>query len=40
MLPFRLSEKEQQVAELQGDVAELRDSLDLHRKKNNVGFVL
>ncbi|XP_026210370.1 kinectin isoform X2 [Anabas testudineus] len=30
-----LSEKERQVSDLQGELAELRDSLDLHRKKNN-----
>ncbi|XP_071353929.1 kinectin isoform X6 [Trachinotus anak] len=30
-----LSEKEKQVSDLQGELAELRDSLELHRKKNN-----
>ncbi|KAL6105689.1 ktn1 [Pungitius sinensis] len=30
-----LSEKEKQVSGLQGELAELRDSLELHRKKNN-----
>uniref|UniRef100_A0A3Q3KW64 Kinectin 1 n=2 Tax=Mastacembelus armatus TaxID=205130 RepID=A0A3Q3KW64_9TELE len=30
-----LSEKERQVLDLQGELAELRDSLELHRKKNN-----
>lgn len=40
MLPsIRLSEKEKQVSDLQGELAELRDSLELHRKKNNVGFL-
>lgn len=35
----RLSEKEKQVCSLQGELAELRESLELHRKKNNVGFL-
>lgn len=35
----RLSEKEKQVCSLQDELAELRDSLELHRKKNNVGFL-
>ncbi|XP_029900492.1 kinectin isoform X2 [Myripristis murdjan] len=30
-----LSEKNKQVSDLQGELAELRDSLELHRKKNN-----
>uniref|UniRef100_A0A8D2ZP47 Kinectin 1 n=1 Tax=Scophthalmus maximus TaxID=52904 RepID=A0A8D2ZP47_SCOMX len=30
-----LSEKEKQVSDLRGEVAELSDSLELHRKKNN-----
>nr|XP_040055237.1 kinectin isoform X2 [Gasterosteus aculeatus aculeatus] len=30
-----LSKKEKQVSDLQGELAELRDSLELHRKKNN-----
>ncbi|XP_023149462.1 kinectin isoform X1 [Amphiprion ocellaris] len=30
-----LSEKDSQVTSLQGELAELRDSLELHRKKNN-----
>ncbi|XP_041809387.1 kinectin isoform X7 [Chelmon rostratus] len=30
-----LSEKEKQVSDLQGELAELRDSMELHRKKNN-----
>lgn len=30
-----LSEKDKQVSDLQGELAELRDSLELHRKKNN-----
>ncbi|KAM7375819.1 hypothetical protein PAMP_005586 [Pampus punctatissimus] len=30
-----LSEKEKQVSDLQGELAALRDSLELHRKKNN-----
>ncbi|XP_034713880.1 kinectin isoform X3 [Etheostoma cragini] len=30
-----LSEKEKQVSDLLGELAELRDSLELHRKKNN-----
>ncbi|XP_040916331.1 kinectin isoform X2 [Toxotes jaculatrix] len=30
-----LSEKEKQVSDLQSELAELRDSLELHRKKNN-----
>lgn len=39
LLSIRLSEKEKQVSDLQGELAELRDSLELHRKKNNVGFI-
>uniref|UniRef100_A0A8D3CQE0 Kinectin 1 n=1 Tax=Scophthalmus maximus TaxID=52904 RepID=A0A8D3CQE0_SCOMX len=35
MLSIRLSEKEKQVSDLRGEVAELSDSLELHRKKNN-----
>lgn len=38
MLFVRLSEKEKQVSDMQAELAELRDSLELHRKKNNVGF--
>uniref|UniRef100_A0A3Q3IV62 Ribosome receptor lysine/proline rich domain-containing protein n=1 Tax=Monopterus albus TaxID=43700 RepID=A0A3Q3IV62_MONAL len=34
-LSVRLSEKEKQVSDLQVELAELRDSLELHRKKNN-----
>uniref|UniRef100_A0A8C2ZW55 Kinectin 1 n=1 Tax=Cyclopterus lumpus TaxID=8103 RepID=A0A8C2ZW55_CYCLU len=34
-LQITLSEKEKQVSDLQGELAELRDSLELHRKKNN-----
>ncbi|XP_038584452.1 kinectin isoform X2 [Micropterus salmoides] len=30
-----LSEKDKQVSDLQGELVELRDSLELHRKKNN-----
>nr|XP_046269973.1 kinectin isoform X2 [Scatophagus argus] len=30
-----LSEKEKQVSDLQGELAELKESLELHRKKNN-----
>lgn len=37
LLSIRLSEKEKQVSDLQGELAELRDSMELHRKKNNVG---
>lgn len=33
----RLSEKEKQASDLQAELAELKDSLELHRKKNNVG---
>uniref|UniRef100_A0A665WVI7 Ribosome receptor lysine/proline rich domain-containing protein n=1 Tax=Echeneis naucrates TaxID=173247 RepID=A0A665WVI7_ECHNA len=32
---LRLSEKDKQVSDLQSELAELRDSLELHRKKNN-----
>lgn len=39
LLSVRLSEKEKRVSELQAELAELRDSLELHRKKNNVGFL-
>ena len=39
LLSVRLSEKEKQVSDLQAELAELRDSLELHRKKNNVGFL-
>uniref|UniRef100_A0AAQ6AL20 Ribosome receptor lysine/proline rich domain-containing protein n=1 Tax=Amphiprion ocellaris TaxID=80972 RepID=A0AAQ6AL20_AMPOC len=35
LFSFRLSEKDSQVTSLQGELAELRDSLELHRKKNN-----
>lgn len=35
---IRLSEKEKVILDLQGELAELKDSLELHRKKNNVGF--
>lgn len=38
LLSVRVSEKEKQVSDLQAELAELRDSLELHRKKNNVGF--
>lgn len=38
MLSVRLLEKEKQVSDLQSELAEMRDSLELHRKKNNVGF--
>lgn len=34
----RLSEKEKQVSDLQVQLSELGDSLELHRRKNNVGF--
>lgn len=39
MLSARLLEKEKQVSELQRELAEMRDSLELHRRKNNVGFL-
>lgn len=39
LVSIRLSKKEKQVSDLQGELAELRDSLELHRKKNNVGFL-
>lgn len=39
LLSVRLSEKEKRVSELQAELAELRDSLELHKKKNNVGFL-
>ena len=35
--PTRLSEKDRQVSDLQVELSELRDSVELHRKKNNVG---
>lgn len=38
MSSVRLLEKEKQVSDLQSELAEMRDSLELHRKKNNVGF--
>ena len=37
--PTRLSEKDRQVSDLQVELSELRDSVELHRKKNNVGFL-
>ena len=39
MLSVRLLEKEKQVSNLQSELAEIKDSLELHRKKNNVGFL-
>lgn len=39
MFSTRLSEKEKQVSDLLAELAELRDSMELHRKKNNVGFL-
>lgn len=39
LLFIRLAEKEKQVTDLQGELAELKDFLEHHRKKNNVGFL-
>lgn len=33
---LRLAEKDKRVSELQEELLELRDSVELHRKKNNV----
>lgn len=33
---FRLAEKDQRLSELQEELLELRESVELHRKKNNV----
>ena len=38
LLFVRLTEKDKQVSDLEAELAELRDSVELHRKKNNVGF--
>uniref|UniRef100_A0A8C5CNB9 Kinectin 1 n=1 Tax=Gadus morhua TaxID=8049 RepID=A0A8C5CNB9_GADMO len=35
LCPTRLSEKDRQVSDLQVELSELRDSVELHRKKNN-----
>lgn len=39
MLSVRLLEKEKQVSGLQSELAKMRDSLELHRRKNNVGLL-
>lgn len=39
VLSSRLAEKEKQVSDLQGELAKLRESLELHRNKNNVGVL-
>jgi hypothetical protein len=39
VLSSRLAEKEKQVSDLQAELAKLRESLELHRNKNNVGVL-
>lgn len=39
MSSVRLSEKETQVSDLQAELAEIKESMELHRKKNDVGFL-
>lgn len=40
VLCLRLSEKENKISDLQGELAELRDLVELHRRKNNVSVTL